>query len=80
MNNQTAIITFLSVDWEIEFTYYAGTNHIITSASLEPNDDPEIEVISIKQVDCEMPEDFLVEFLVKHYDEIEKLAWELDYL
>jgi len=54
---KTSVYFFIpetDVEWEedvvVDIDYYLGTNKLITSASVEPNDPQEIEVTDIKPV------------------------------
>jgi len=71
----TEKITFMGEDWEVEFTYSAGTNYIIHSASLEPNEPDELEIESITHAQLALSEDFCNEFLEQNLSAIEELIY-----
>lgn len=75
----TKTIFALGSDWVVEFNIYGGTNRMIHSASLEPNDDPELEIISIEFEDgCdEYPEEVMDIIDDKLYKAVEDEIWDM---
>ena len=72
----TMTINFMGEDWLVEYNYSAGTNYLIHSASLEPNDPEELEIESIKHSSGAFCGEFSEAFLDYHLDAIEDLVWE----
>lgn len=69
-------IIFMGAKWSVACEYYAGTNYPINSASLQPNDDPCLEIDDIICLDFDATEEFRTEFLEAHEDEIYQLAFD----
>ena len=66
----------LGCEWFVSFNYYAGTNHLITSQSLEPNDDPEIEILSVSSESGQIPEEIYKLIEDDLWDTIESELWD----
>ena len=73
---QTTTIIFMNEQWDVEYRYYKGTNYPITSQSLEPNDDDELEISEFSHHALEISQDFCDEFLEQNGDAIEQLIME----
>ena len=75
MNPQEITIRYMGASWDVRFYYYPGTNRVIHSASLEPNDAPEFEILDICGSNFDAPDEFLEEFLYENYDKIKDIVW-----
>ena len=73
---QTTTIIFMNEQWDVEYRYYKGTNYPITSQSLEPNDDEELEISEFSHHTLDLSEDFCDEFLEQNLEKIEEFIME----
>lgn len=63
-------------EWDVEFTYSAGTHFLIHSASLEPNDPEEMEIEGFTHHTLPLCDEFLTDYLEANGDAIEQLVWD----
>ena len=72
--NNTTIITLFGEEFMVDFYYDAGTNYVITSTSLQPNDPEVLEVECLRH--NTLPKEFCDQICDDYAEQIADLVYE----